>query len=485
MRPTRRSFLNLSLGASVAGLASSLSCDRGADTGRGSGPSSNPDRPNVLFIASDDLNDWVGCLGGHPNAHTPNLDRLAARGTLFTNAHCTGTACSPSRTSVLTGRQPYTSGVYTNNHNFRDRYPDLVTLPQAFMESGYRVTNAGKMYHYSDPGSWHELHHPQQEDLGAYRADDGFGLQPNGKLGGFRFGPVHCGEEKFHDHMLGTWVEDAFATKIEPPFFFSVGIFLPHVPWYVPPSYLEQFPYQELSLPKIYLFDRADLSRVAKRSTRSDRHRWITRENQYRQALSCFLGTVALMDATLGRVLDALEASPWADNTIIVFWSDHGFHLGEKNHWSKYTLWEDTTRVPLIISAPGTSTAGTRSTKPVSLVDLYPTLLDLCGLPAQQELDGASLRPLLSGADSDWDRPAITTAEIGQSVRTERWRYIRYHAGGEELYDHDADEHEWINLLTTRPNHTEIRDELAAMLPTTFAEALPKSTRETSETDVM
>ncbi|MEE2775972.1 MAG: sulfatase [Acidobacteriota bacterium] len=471
MRLPRRDFLRLTAAASVTGLASGLGCTQTAE------------RPNVLFIAADDLNDWVGCLGGHPDARTPNLDRLAKRGTLFTNAHCAATACSPSRTAILTGKQPFTTGVYNNNHNFRHRWPELPTLPQAFGSAGYQVTGTGKMFHYPDLQSWDVAHYPQQEDLIQYRRDDGWGLEPNGRLGGFRFGPLFCDEEELHDHMLATWVQNALSSEIEAPFYLSVGIFLPHLPWYVPSRYLERFPFEEISLPQIYDGDRVDIPRIARRSIRSDRNRWLLDQGQTRRALAGFLASVSFMDDTLGRVLDALDASPWADNTVIVFWSDHGFHLGEKEHWSKYTLWEDTTRVPLVIMAPGVTGEGGTCSRPVSLVDLYPTLLELCGLPADDTLDGASLVPLLRDSATGWPHVALTTAEAHQAVRTERWRYIRYKNGQEELYDHERDPNEWVNLMRVGGGYDEVREELASHLRLNGASPIRRSERGSPETD--
>jgi arylsulfatase A-like enzyme len=459
----RRQFTRLSTAAAAAALLPSGACL----------PSRR--QPNVLFIAVDDMNDWPGCLGGHPHAKTPHLDALAQRGMLFTNAHCPAPQCSGSRTAVLTGVEPYNSGVYDNVHDYRQAYPDLVNLPQKFMAEGYQVTNVGKMFHFPEPTSFQFAHHPGGVNLRQFRdLDDGWGRGDPPDDRGFDWGPVSVGMDSMNEGKVAAKVEQELAERSEPPFYLSVGIFRPHLPWFIPKPILDRFPINEISVPMTLGRDRSDLGFRAKKFITENRHRAVLRAEQRKKVIACYLAAMALADDTLARVMAALDASPYADETIVVLWSDHGHHLGEKIHWSKYTLWEDTTHVPLIISAPGVTRPGRQSNAPVSLVHLYPTLVDLCGLTPQDGLDGTSLRPLMEDPQATWDRPAIITSGLSQAVRTERHRFIRYDTDERELYDHQTDPHEWLNLQWVRGSYyNEIKAELEAMLPESMAKQVP------------
>lgn len=456
--PDRRQFLCSTL-AAVAALLPSGAC---YEPGRNR-------RPNVLFLVLDDQNDWVGCLGGHRSARTPNVDRLAQRGMLFSNAHCAAPQCSGSRTSVLAGRQPFTSGVYDNVHDYRLAYPDLVNLPQHFKASGYQTLNTGKMFHFPEPTAFHESYYPDSIDPRPRRdPNDGWG-RPTPPDSGFNWGPIDADFDELHDGMVSRWASDVLASRCEPPFYLSVGIFWPHLPWFPPRDFLAAFPPEHTPPPLIYRYDKTDLGPRGRSFRTVSRDDMVRKHGQMRKAVACYLACMAVADKAVGRVLDALDASGFAEETIVVLWSDHGHHLGEKEHWSKYDLWEDTTRVPLVVSVPGLTAAGSRCAKPASLVHLYPTLVDLCDLPAMDGLDGTSLRPLLEDPAADWLHAAITTSRLSQSVRSERYRYIRYDNGEEELYDHASDPNEWVNLEAVRGVPGGIKEELAAQLPATLA----------------
>lgn len=422
--------------------------------------------PNVLFIAIDDLNDWVGFLGGHPQARTPNLDRLASRGVAFTNAHAVAPACNPSRTALLTGIRPSTSGVYYNGQNWRDALPDAVTLPQHFMAHGYRTMGAGKVFHGEpDARSWHE-YFPSLERLKPSdpHPDDtpvnGIFLALN-----FDWGPVQADDAEMGDAQVVSWVIDQLSRPQEEPFFLAAGIYRPHLPWYVPQEYFDAYPLESIQLPPVIESDLDDVPEAGTALISSWDHSRVVDSGQWKAAVQGYLASVAFADAQLGRLLDAFEASPYVDDTIVVLWSDHGWHLGEKEHWRKFALWERATRIPLIMVAPGTTTPGTLAANPVSLLDVYPTLVDLAGLPVSGHLEGRSLRPLLEEPQAAWTRPALTTHGPGNhSLRSERYRYIRYADGGEELYDHASDPNEWTNLASD-PALGGVKAELAPWIP--------------------
>ncbi len=415
--------------------------------------------PNVLFIGVDDLNDWVGPLQGHPQTRTPHIDDLAARGITFTRAYCQAPSCNPSRTSLLTGIRPSTSGVYRNGDAWRQALPDAVTLPQHFMLHGYDVLGGGKTFHgpQNDPASWEAyyqfrgfLHPPQKPASGI----------PN--TGHFDWAGIDVADEETTDTQLAAWAAEFLGRKRSRPFFLAVGFYRPHLPWYAPQRYLDKFPANRTELPPTLAGDPDDVPKSALRSFRD--HTNVTRYRQWQRAVAGYLACINYADANIGRVLQALDAGPHADNTIVVLWSDHGWQLGEKRQWRKFTLWERSARVVMILAGPGVSAKDRKSGRTVELLDLYPTLADLCGLPGRPELEGRSLRPLLADPDAAWDKPAITSVSADKvSVRTERWRYTVY-PDGEELYDHDTDPLEWQNLAHL-PEHAPTKERLAQLLP--------------------
>lgn len=441
------------------------------------------ERQNVLFIAIDDLNDWVGCLGGHPDVKTPHLDRLAGRGMLFTNAHCAAPLCNPSRAALLTGVRPSTSGVYDNRQPMRksDVLRDVVTLPQHFMAHGYRAVGGGKIFHgaFPDPPSWQEYFPSQtrnkpEDPVPSKRPVNGI---PN--TAHFDWGPLDVPDSEMGDGQVAEWAVRELQRKHDKPFFLGCGIFRPHLPWYVPRKYFDMYPPEKVTLPNVKDDDLDDVPPIGRKFANPEGdHKKVIDYNQWRKAVQGYLASITFADVCVGRVLDALDNSPYAQNTTIVLWSDHGWHLGEKLHWRKFALWEEATHNVLMISSPGLTRPGGRCSRAVSLMDIYPTLVELCSLTPRKELEGVSLLPLLRDPDAAWDRPAVTTyLRNNHSVRNERWRYIRYSDGTEELYDHHNDELEWTNLAG-KPEYQRVKKDLARWLPEVNAPNSPRAARE-------
>jgi arylsulfatase A-like enzyme len=430
-------------------------------------------KPNVLFISIDDLNDWVGFLGGHPQASTPNLDRFAESGVVFENAYCPAPSCNPSRTAILTGRAPQNTGMYANGQVWREVLPDAVTLPQHLRSQGYVTGGAGKIFHHfsNDPASWDHYWpskirqfpryiHPKPKDKSQFPRWKNIYVS-------FDWGPIDVPVEETGDFKSVQYVIDQLDQPHDKPFFLTCGIYRPHVPWYVPRRFFDQFPLDEVQLPPAYNNDLDDLPAAALRMLRSrPYYRNMIEHDQQKQTVQAYLASIAYMDEIVGRLLDALEKSAHADNTYVVFWSDHGWQLGEKEHYRKFALWEDIAHVPLIFAGPDIE-AG-RCDEPVNLLDLYPTLLSMLGLDRADNLDGHDLTPLVQNPELSWPHPSITTlADGAASVRTKNWRYIRYADGGEELYDHRIDPNEWTNLATVASSK-ETLDEHRALFPAEF-----------------
>lgn len=476
---TRRQFLRASLGVSMATVSGA---------GCRTGPAASPEAPNVLFIMVDDLNDWVGCLGGHPDARTPNIDRLAASGTLFSRAYASSTLCNPSRSSLLSGLLPSTTGAYRNDVPWREALGDTITIGGEFMARGYEAIGGSKIFHDStrpavlrfvpsfpwvllrpffedNKGPWDDYFFKRAEPRPAVLPANGIHWESRMR-GSFDWGPVDVPDEQMPDFLLAEWAARQVAHERSRPFFLACGFERPHLPWYVPRKYFEMFEGRGVSLPRVVPGDLGDVPAIARqRVARLDVSPMIRNEEIWRSAVVGYLASMSFVDRCIGRLIEALDAGPNARRTVVVLLSDHGFHLGEKGHWRKATLWEEAARVPLLVRAPGITSPGTVCGRTVSLVDLYPTLMDLCGLPVRAALDGRSLAPLLEDPRQPWDRPALTTYLAGNhSIRTERWRYTRYENGSEELYDHERDPGEHVNLAGF-PRFAGIKRELSAWLP--------------------
>lgn len=454
-------------------------------------PACDEQRPNVLFIALDDLNDWVGCLGGHPQALTPNLDRLAKSSVLFTNAHCPAPACNPSRTAIFTGRSPHRSGLYANRQKMREVLPDAEILPKTFSRHGYHSAGSGKLLHYFiDAPSWDDYFpeaksenpfprtlYPKKRPVSLPRGGPWQYVETD-------WGALDATDEEYGgDYLVTQWISEQLAKPHQKPFFLACGIYRPHEPWFVPKKYFDPFPLESIQLPPGYREDDLeDLPPAGKRRGPNRYFAHIREHGQWKQAIQGYLASISFADTMLGRVLEALEKSPHAKNTIVVLWSDHGWHLGEKQHWQKYTAWRLCTRVPLMIrvpkGAPGLpqGTRPGRCKKPVNLLSLFPTLLELCGLSAESHHDGPSLVPLLQNPQQNWPHPSITyLGDPGSyGLSTDRWRLIHYANGDEELYDIATDPYEWTNLANKPEMVPKLKD-LRSKAPKQFADKRPPS----------
>lgn len=452
---------------------------------------------NVISISIDDLNDYIGCYDVPVKAQTPNLDRFAKRGVLFTTANCAAPLCNPSRVALWTGCLPSTSGIYENSHYQRDSavLKDKPVMQEYFRSHGYTTWGSGKIFHnlvsgnlWLNPQAWDEYvslggafrKGPKSHGFGEKELVTMFDWGPN------NFGGEESGDTK--DFKNALWAVKKIQQKHSLPFFLCYGSVRPHLPLCVPPSFYSLYPLDSISMPSYLENDLDDVPPIGKKFANTspfasktdqatrDFHHELTAKGKAKEVVQAYLASITFADKCVGEVLNAIEQSPEADNTIIFLWGDNGWHLGEKSHWQKCTLWERSARVPLMIYVPGlTPPEGGVCNRPVSLVDLYPTMLELCGLPRRDDLEGHSLVPLLKNPSSEWPYPAITSYQKGNhSVRTERWRYIRYNDGTEELYDMKKDPNESENLANNSEYKTVVEDH-HKMLPKNDAEPVVRS----------
>jgi arylsulfatase A-like enzyme len=442
-------------------------------------------KPNVLFIAIDDMNDWIGPLGGHPQAITPNLDRLAKMGVTFRNAHTASPACHSSRVAIMTGVRPSTSGITANvfqgigpNWRKNPKLKEVVTLSQHFRNHGYTAVGGGKIYHSlqwwngseNDPDTWDayfpEAHkpipfqvRPPAADVRAHEASC-FGRRP---LGNHLFGwlPVAVDDAGMSDYQVVEWAVGEMKKKRDKPFFIAAGIFRPHIPWEVPRKYFDLYPLDKIQLPAHREDDLIDTWDHGRRSW----HQWVVQNDQWKPAVQGYLASITFADAMVGRLLDGLNQSGRAGDTIVVLWSDHGMHIGEKENWEKFSCWEESTRIPLFVVAPGLTRPGSVCDRPVSTLDIYPTLAELACMPLPVHLEGESLASLLKDPVSGKRvQPAISSYRRIHGVRTEHWRYV-FDPGSklEELYDHRKDQGEYDNLAYV-PGHQAVVNRHRALL---------------------
>jgi len=425
-------------------------------------------KPNVLFIAIDDLNDWVGFMGGHPQARTPHMDALAKQGRNFLNAHCAVPVCSASRASVMSGVAATTHGSYELGPRY-EQLPALKersTLQRYFKNHGYTTISGGKMLHHNFNG---RLAGDIDRSLGRKRSPRPRKpmSRPANWSGAWDWGAYPASDAEMADIQLAQNAAKALKEGFDKPFFMSVGFFRPHVPLFVPPKWFALYDADKIALPKIPKNDLDDLPKNFLRINDyavAPTHAEVVSGGKQRSLTHAYLASVSFVDHCVGIVLDALKSSPHADNTLIVLWSDHGFHLGEKQHWAKRTLWEESTRVPLLIAGPGIR-SGQPCKEPASLIDLYPTLVELCNLPKAKHLEGVSLVPQLRDPAKARRQPAITSSYFGNhSIRSRDWRLIVYEDGAKELYDHRNDPDEFRNLAND-PAHKAAVDELIKWLP--------------------
>jgi uncharacterized sulfatase len=470
-------------------------------------------RLNVLLLVSDDCRAVQGCYG-EPTV-TPNIDRLASRGLRFDRAYCQYPLCNPSRTSFLTGLRPDTSGVTNNGVQFRTNVPDAVTLPQLFKNHGYFVARVGKLYHYGvpkqigtdgldDPVSWEKVVNPRGRDcddedkiysiIAGQKATTAVGTGNYGAT--LSWLAADGQDEEQTDGKIAAEACRLLREHRAGPFFLAVGFFRPHTPYVSPKKYFGLYPPADLALAAIPPGDRE--GKPVASLTVFPANYGMDEELQ-RTVKQAYYASVSFMDAQFGIVLDELNRLGLADKTVVVFISDHGYHLGEHGQWQKMTVFEEAARVPLIIAAPGMKAVGKSTARLAELVDVYPTIADLCGLPAPATLEGTSLRPLLNDPNRAWKTGAFTQVNhnraggrddqkiqkkvraktgggtsTGRSIRTERYRYTEWADGrdGAELYDHDADPHEWRNRADD-PKFAATRTELQALLHNGWQRARP------------
>jgi arylsulfatase A-like enzyme len=423
----------------------------------------NDAKMNILFIAVDDLNHWVNYLGRNKQTKTPNLDRLSAMGMSFTNAHCAAPVCCPSRAAVLSGLRPSTTGVYGNQDDWRLAIPKEITMPTFFRNNGYNVMAGGKIYHggnYDREDEFDYYYHSPRNDFNKKIIKKGI------EGGGMNWGEIDDGDEALSDYHLASWASEELLKKHEKPQFLAVGFTKPHLPWNVPKKYFDMFPVESIELPPYQEDDMNDIPQEGINMANPEfDHTKIKNKTEWKQAIRAYLASIAYVDAQIGRVLDAYERSPEKDHTIILLWGDHGWHLGEKHHWRKATLWEESTRSPLIWVVPNMTKAGSRCDKTIDFMSFYPTLSELAGLKKPSHLEGVSIVSLLKNSNAEWNVPALTTfQENNHSIRSSKYRYTKYAQGGEEFYDEAKDPYEWKNLYAD-PNIQSEKVKLSRFLP--------------------
>jgi arylsulfatase A-like enzyme len=465
-------------------------------------PAAGAVRPNILFIAIDDMNDWAGFLDTHPQVQTPHMDTLATQGVSFTNAHVPAPICGPSRTAIMSGLWPTSNGIYTNAINYRRQMPHLVSLPEYLRQNGYYTMGVGKIFHTGEhaipEGAFDEYGFRgssgspfTKEELSLEKQAPFNRIIKNGKeyrlpLNGFPadrhwrstntfdWGPVDVPDEEYSDTQKTNWAIEKLRESHEKPFFLALGFDRPHQPLYNPTRFHEMYPPESVVLPQTIPDDLGDVPRAGKEyalaPNTSGLHRTVAEYGQWKNAVSSYLASISYVDDLVGNVMAALEASPYADNTLIVLWSDHGWHLGEKEHWGKATGWYRSTRIPFLIVPPRNQPPEgfephSESARPVNLLDLAPTIADFGGIPMRKEWQGKSLVPLVADPDSEWQPYTHTTFGRGDhTITTERYQYLHYFDGAAELYDIQNDPDEFVNLAND-PAYADVIEKLRQFVP--------------------
>jgi arylsulfatase A-like enzyme len=447
---------------------------------------------NILFIAIDDLNDWVGCLGGNPQAITPNFDRYAKEhGMVMNKAYCPSTVCGPTRSAILTGKHATHTGVYGNGQNLKHapKAKDLETLPEYFGHRGYYTLSSGKIFHKHgdaaglDEGQWAFLEHVSEHGSNGKtlweEKPEVDGIKAAGTP--FAWGAVEGPTEKTKDYVTCKWAADQLERDFDgKPFFLAVGVSKPHLAWYVPQEFYDLYPLDKIKQVPIKYDDLDDIVRADGKPIFKPGDRFLLAEKtgMHKNAQRAYLACVSYADHCLGVLFDALEKSKYADRTIVMIWGDHGWHLSEKMHYGKTELWEESARVPFIVNVPGLTPPNFKCDGVVNLIDMYPTLIELCGLPPNKENDGRSFAPLLAYPSMEWNEPTLTTYQYkNHSLTDGRYRYTWYGGkadGAEELYDHSNDPLEHTNLASN-PEYKEIIARLKKYLPTHHEPDSPKN----------
>lgn len=447
----------------------------------------NQEQPNVLFIAIDDLNDWSPCLGNHPMAQTPNIDRLAKSGILFTNAHCQAPISGPSRTSIMTSLYPNTTGIYLQIKDEKikeanERTSKVRFLTEYFKDNGYVALGAGKIFHNGDGAETFD------EYGGFYGGLKSNPMPPNGER--YNFDCAWFGEyrtmtdwgvidgiedEDMGDYLIAQWAVDAINRDHDKPFFIAAGFTRPHNPWHVPKRWFDMFPEEDMVTPPFKEDDFDDIPNMSQRVNdmpQMPKTTWLIEKNKWKSLIQSYLACMAFVDDQVGKVITALENSPYADSTVIVLYSDHGYHLGEKDRTCKHSLWERSTHVPLIFAGCGID-SNLRCSEPVGLIDIYPTLLELCGLEENKENEGLSLVKQIENPNAKRKVGALTTFGMGNSsIIFDGHHYIEYEDGSQELYNLEIDPNEWYNIASDSENKGLI-ERLRKQLPSHYEEYFP------------
>lgn len=438
------------------------------------------DKPNVLFIAIDDLNDYVSCMNGSIKVPTPNIDRLAQRGTLFTNAHCQAPICGPSRASIMTGLYPSTSGNYlqlkdTDIKKGNERVNKAIFMPDYFEQYGYKSMAVGKIYHNGDDAKTFDEYGGKFAWMGP-KPKERIKYDPSKiahKVGRTQtdWGAYPEQDSLMTDYQSAKWAVNKLKQDHEKPFFMAVGFVRPHVPWYAPQKWFDMFPLDSIETPpykKDDFDDIPDFAKIVANAPQMPTTEELIKSGEWKNVIQAYMACIAFVDAQVGKVLDALENSKYADNTIIVLWADHGYHLGEKNRFAKQALWERDTRTLLIFKGINEN-AGQTCTAPVQLLDIYPTLIDLCKLPSSELLEGHSLKNLILNPNQKWEHPSLSFYGKGNiAIRSDQFRLIKYEDGSLELYDMKNDPNEWYNLAKDKKYRNTIQ-RLAKLAPNSWA----------------
>ena len=451
-------------------------------------------QPNIIFIAIDDLNDWIGCLGVNHQALTPNIDRLASKGMLFTNAFCCAPGSSPSRNALLTGKEPFSTGYYPfyeNWDNDKEFLPGYVTLPQYFRENGYYTYASGKIHHNmagQNPKygqrDWTENNWTVIRNLPNLRVNPKERVYFDKETNKWESGPILNPIQDHPDYQTALYGINLLKKPYEHPFFIALGFLKPHLPFLAPKKYFDLFNRDSIQFPPIKDDDLDDVPWAGRSNAKIELDNLIRKKRIRKGMIQGYLACTAFIDDMIGNVMNALQKSPYKDNTIIVLWGDNGFHFGEKRSFTKFSLWDESTRIPFIIVDPRMKELhGEKCNRAVSLINVYPTLVEMCGLPKKNDLDGTSLVPLLKNPTIPWERPALTTWGRGNYVlSTEDWRYIRYFDGTEELYNHQNDPNEWTNVADNQL-YKNIKEGLKKWFPTKEAKLMPNGILEPIDAD--
>ena len=447
---------------------------------------------NFLFIVADDLNSWIGALGRHPDVKTPCIDALARRGTLFVNTYCSAPYCNASRMGVFTGCLPVTTGIYQNEPLW-DAPGRRITIVELLRAAGYYTFGAGKVFHgvfdYATAGregrtaaDWREIENRPflWDDFRTNVSEPLPDGRPLNRLFDFRhfdavppmyhhfdWGPLpEDRADKTPDAHVLSAVSGFLQSGPKTPFFCAAGFYKPHLPWHVPQRFFDLYDPARISLPLVKDDDLDDVPPIAREWAQSPRdHELVTTRQQWPQAVQGYLAAISYVNSLIGQLMDALDRTGLAQSTTVILWGDNGFHLGEKLHWRKFVLWEEATRVPLIIAPPGRSQMARKIYEPTGLIDIFPTIAELAGIADAPSTDATSLVPYLQDPAPRRSAPVIMTWGKGNhSVRHERWRYTQYHDDTEELYDHAADPYEWTNLAPD-PAFRSVCDRLQDAIP--------------------